>query len=47
MGNPELVNSVPMRTIINSFTYTILFNEEALSMFENDIVRDTHSSPLS
>lgn len=44
MGNPELVNSVPMRTIINSFTYTILFNEETLSMFENDIVRDTFQS---
>ncbi len=44
MGNPELVNSVPIRTIINSFTYTILFNEEALSMFENDIVRDTFQS---
>ena len=44
MGNPELVNSVPMRTIINRFTYTILFNEEALSMFENDIVRDTFQS---
>lgn len=44
MGTPELVNSVPMRTIINSFTYTILFNEEALSMFENDIVRDTFQS---
>lgn len=44
MGNPKLVNSVPMRTIINSFTYTILFNEEALSMFENDIVRDTFQS---
>lgn len=44
MGNPELVNSLPMRTIINSFTYTILFNEEALSMFENDIVRDTFQS---
>ena len=44
MGNPELVNSVPMRTIINSFTYTILFNEEALSMFENDIVWDTFQS---
>ena len=44
MGNPELVNSVPMRTIINSLTYTILFNEEALSMFENDIVRDTFQS---
>ena len=44
IGNPELVNSVPMRTIINSFTYTILFNEEALSMFENDIVRDTFQS---
>lgn len=44
MGNPELVNSVPMRTVINSFTYTILFNEEALSMFENDIVRDTFQS---
>lgn len=44
MGNPELVNSVSMRTIINSFTYTILFNEEALSMFENDIVRDTFQS---
>ena len=44
MGNPELVNSVPMRTIINNFTYTILFNEEALSMFENDIVRDTFQS---
>ena len=44
MGNPKLVNSVPMRTIINNFTYTILFNEEALSMFENDIVRDTFQS---
>ena len=44
METPELVNSVPMRTIINSFTYTILFNEEALSMFENDIVRDTFQS---
>ena len=44
MGNPELINSVPMRTIINGFTYTILFNEEALSMFENDIVRDTFQS---
>ena len=44
MENPELVNSVPMRTIINNFTYTILFNEEALSMFENDIVRDTFQS---
>lgn len=47
MGNPELVNSVPMRTIINSFTYTILFNEEALSMFENDIVRDTFQSIIN
>lgn len=46
MGNPELVNSVPMRTIINSFTYTILFNEEALDMFENDIVRDTFQSVI-
>ena len=46
MGNPELVNSVPMRTIINSFTYTILFTEEALSMFENDIVRDTFQSVI-
>lgn len=44
MGTPELVNSIPIRTIINSFTYTILFNEEALSMFENDIVRDTFQS---
>lgn len=44
MGTPELVNSVPMRTIINNFTYTILFNEEALSMFENDIVHDTFQS---
>ena len=44
MGNPELVNSVPMRTIINNFTYTILFNEEALAMFENDIVCDTFQS---
>lgn len=44
IGNPDLVNSVPMRTIINSFTYMILFNEEALSMFENDIVRDTFQS---
>lgn len=44
IGNPDLVNSVPMRTIINSFTYTILFNEEALAMFENDIVRDTFQS---
>ena len=46
MGNPKLVNSVPMRTIINSFTYTILFNEEALAMFENDIVRDTFQSVI-
>ena len=33
-----------MRAIINSFTYTILFDEEALSIFENDIVRDTFRS---
>ena len=41
VANPEKVNTVPVRTIVNSFVFQILFDEEALEMFENDLVRDT------
>lgn len=41
IANPALANTVEMRTIMNSFTYQTMFDEEALSMFNNDIVRDT------
>ncbi len=41
VSDPSKVNSVPVRTIINGFTFQILFDEEALAMFDNDIVRDT------
>ena len=41
VANPEKVNTVPVRTIVNSFVFQILFDEEALEMFENKLVRDT------
>lgn len=41
VANPEKVNTVPVRTIVNSFVFQILFDEEALEIFENDLVRDT------
>lgn len=41
---PSLANTVPVRTILNAFTYTILFDEEALEMFPNELVRDTFQS---
>ena len=41
VANPEKVNTVPVRTIVNNFVFQILFDEEALEMFENDLVRDT------
>ena len=41
LANPEKVNTVPVRTIVNSFVFQILFDEEALEMFENELVRDT------
>ena len=41
VANPEKVNTVPVRTIVNSFIFQILFDEEALEMFENELVRDT------
>ena len=41
VANPEKMNTVPVRTIVNSFVFQILFDEEALEMFENDLVRDT------
>ena len=41
VANPEKVNTVPVRTIVNSFVFQILFDEEALEMFENELVRDT------
>lgn len=44
VGNPGLVNTIPVRTIINAFTYETLFDEEALEMFTNDLVRDTFQS---
>ena len=41
VANPDKVNTVSVRTIVNSFVFQILFDEEALEMFENDLVRDT------
>lgn len=41
VANPEKVNTVPVRTIVNSFVFQMLFDEEALEMFENKLVRDT------
>ena len=41
IANPEKVNTVPVRTIVNNFVFQILFDEEALEMFENKLVRDT------
>lgn len=41
VANPEKVNTVPVRTIVNNFVFQILFDEEALEMFENKLIRDT------
>ena len=41
VANPDKVNTVPVRSIVNSFVFQILFDEEALDMFENELVRDT------
>ena len=41
IANPDKVNTVPVRTIVNSFVFQILFDEEPLEMFENELVRDT------
>ena len=40
-SNPAEVNTIPVRTAINNFTFQILFDEEALEMFENNLVKDT------
>ena len=41
VANPDKVNTVPVRSIVNCFVFQILFDEEALKMFENELVRDT------
>lgn len=41
VANPDKVNTVPVRSIVNSFVFQILFDEEVLEMFENELVRDT------
>lgn len=41
VANLEKVNTVPVRTIVNSFVFQILFDEEALEMFDNGLVKDT------
>lgn len=41
IANPDKVNTVPVRSIVNSFVFQILFDEEALKMFENELVQDT------
>ena len=41
VANPEEVNTVSVRTTVNSFVFQILFDEEALEIFENELVRDT------
>ena len=41
IANPAEVNTIPVRTTVNSFVFQILFDEEALEMFENELVRDT------
>ena len=38
VANPDEVNTVPVRSIVNSFVFQILFDEEALKMFENELV---------
>ena len=40
VSNPAEVNTIPVRTTIY-FTFQILFDEEALEMFENTLVKDT------
>ena len=40
-SNPAEVNTIPVRTAINNFSFQILFDEEALEMFENNLVKDT------
>ena len=40
-SNPAEVNTIPVRTAINNFSFQILFDEEALEMFENTLVKDT------
>ena len=41
VSNPAEVNTIPVCTAINNFTFQILFDEEALEMFENSLVKDT------
>ena len=41
VSKPAEVNTIPVRTVINNFTFQILFDEEALEMFENTLVKDT------
>ena len=41
VSNPAEVNTIPVRTAINNFTFQILFDEESLEMFENSLVKDT------
>ena len=41
VSNPAEVNTILVRTAINNFTFQILFDEEALEMFENSLVKDT------
>ena len=41
VSNPAEVNTIPVRTAINNFSFQILFDEEALEMFENNLVKDT------
>ena len=41
VSNPAEVNTIPVRTTINNFTFQILFDEEALEIFENTLVKDT------
>ena len=41
VSNPAEVNTIPVRTAINNFTFQILFDEEALEIFENTLVKDT------
>lgn len=46
VANPDKVNTVPVRSIVNSFVFQILFDEEALEMFENELVRDTFKAVI-
>ena len=47
VANPDKVNTVPVRSIVNSFVFQILFDEEALEMFENKLVRDTFQALIN